>query len=299
MYYRHLFKRPAPFPLYTEEIIDRISLELDNILDLLEWCKEKEEDDSILELFLRIHDYMGVFGRLDLRATWGKYAIQIAEQKGTTGDLGRLYAISMGWLALKRGELELAKRWLTKGLQCIRETKNLELECAAMRFLGRVYLAQGHVDLALEQYTKILPIAKANGFLGLIGGVNSDLSYWEMQHGALEKAEAYAHEAIDMFRKLNDIRAFDRSIMLANILVRQERFSEAEDLIKDKLDYLENRLGQKEAIANAYACLAHIRVYQGNVQEAQSYCNYARQIFDKIGMKKETYPIGLPLVCQD
>ena len=146
---------------------------------------------------------------------------------------------------------------------------------------------------------KILPVARANGFLGLIGGINSDLSYWEMQYGSLEKAEAYVREAIDIFRKLNDIRVFDRSIMLANILVRQERFSAAEDLIKNKLGYLENRLGQKEAIANAYACLAHIRVYQGNVREAQSYCNYARQIFEKIGMKEETYPIGLPVVCQD
>jgi len=89
----------------------------------------------------------------------------------------------------------------------------------------------------------------------------------------------------------------DRSIMKADILVLQGRFTEAEACLLPNFAVVEEVVGQLEAVAHAYACLAHIRAHQGRLAEAEHCCRSAREIYDRIGMQVEVFPIGLPEIC--
>lgn len=298
-YYLERIPRPGPFPLYPEGRVGGVSEELENILDLLEWCKQQGNQSILVELFLRIQDFLGVFGRLELRMVWGEHAIQAARTTGTPADLGRLYALTMGWACIKRGELDQAHEWLDKGLQIIRRSDDQKLECAALRFLGRLTLLGGQAEQARQIYEDVLSIASTERFEGLDAALKSDLAYWEMQYGTLDEAEKYIRESISDFEKLGDsIRVSDRSIMLANILVHQGKCSEAENVLLPNLQRLEEELDQPEAVAAGYACLAHIHAHEGDLNEAIRCCKRARQIYDEVGMQEETFPIGLPRVCQ-
>ncbi len=220
-YYLNYFQRPSPSSPYPRELVSQVNNELDNILDLLEWCQAQQDQGSLLELFLRVQDFLGVFGRLNLRVAWGEHAIRAAKAVGSLADLGRLYAVTMGWAAIKRGELDEAQDWLNKGLEIIRQSGDQKLEGVTLRFLGRLKMAKEQPEQALQIYEDTLAMAKVKGFEGLIARLNSDLAYWEMQYGTLDKAESYIRESIGGFEALNDsVRASDRSIMLANILVR-------------------------------------------------------------------------------
>jgi len=118
---------------------------------------------------------------------------------------------------------------------------------------------------------------------------------WEMQNGTLEEAERHIRQSIKGFEDLDvAVRTSDRSIMFADILVRQGRLCEAEECLLPSLECVERELGQLEAVARGYACVAHIRTHQSNVAEAERRCTHAKQIYDKIGMKQEVFPIGLP-----
>jgi tetratricopeptide (TPR) repeat protein len=204
----------------------------------------------------------------------------------------------MGWVAIKRGELDQARRYIEQGLEDIRQSGDQELECVALRFLGRLEVAEGQPRQALHTYQDALAIAKTEGFEAAATALNSDLAYWEMEYGTLAEAEKYIRAAISGFEELNDIvRASDRSMMLANILVRREKYSEAEKTLLPVLDRIETEVGQLEAVAAGYACLAHIRVHQDRTSEAKECCARSKQIYDKIGMHKERFPIGLPAVC--
>ena len=280
--------------------MDQINAEQENILDLLEWCKEHGDQSSLLELFLRIHNLLGVFGRLDLRVAWGEYAIEAAKAVGTLADLGRLYAVSMGWAAMKRGELNQANSWMERGLQLIRQSGEQELECLVLRFMGRLRNLEGRDEQALQLYQSALAIAQKRDFSGLIAGLNADIAYWEMQHSLLDEAEKHTRESIRGFEDLgDDVRATDRTIMLADILVRQGRFSQAEECLLPCLRRVEEDLGHLEGIAHGYACLAHIRAYQGDLIEAKRCYHYAKQVYDKIGMIVESFPIGLPSIPEE
>jgi LuxR family glucitol operon transcriptional activator len=299
-YYLKYIQRPQPFALYPKELVDRIKAEQENILDLLEWCKEHNDQFCLLEIFLRIQDLLGVFGRLDLRVAWGEYAIEAAKAVDALAALGRLYAVTMGWAALKRGELDQASSWIDKGLQIFRQSGEQELECVAMRFLGRLRQLEGREEQALQIFLDTLAIAEEKHFQGSIAGLNADIAYWEMQHGSLDTAERYMRESIRGFESLGDyVRASDRVIMLADILIRQGKFSDAEECLLPNLEHVEKELGQLEAIAHGYACLAHIRAHQGDIAEARRCCAYAREVYDKIGMKAESFPIGLPSISEE
>ncbi len=298
-YYLTSIPYPSSFPIYTEEIVNLVKTELQNILDLLEWCEGQAKEDFLLKLFLNIHDLLGVFGNLNIRVKWALHAIQAAKVVGTAADLGRLYA-TMGWIDMKRGELDQAHQWLDQALQVIEQSDASELKCVALRFLGRLEGIKGNVKDAQEIRQTALALAKSKGFTGVVSGLNSDLAYWEMNRRNFDKAEEYIREAISGFEDLNDIvRASDRSVMLANILVRKGNYSEAEEVLIPVLNRIEVDLGQLEAIAAGYACLAHIRAQQGNISEAKGCCVRAKQIYDKMGMQEETFPIGLPTVCKE
>jgi tetratricopeptide (TPR) repeat protein len=232
--------------------------------------------------------------------TWGEYAIQAAKALGCLRDLGRLYAIAMGWAAIKRGELDRASEWLDEGLRIIKASNDQELECAVLRLLGRLRNAQGQSKEALRIYQSALTMARARGSASVVAGLNSDLAYWEMRHGTPEEAERYIRESIAEFEDLDDsVRVHDRSIMLANILVHQGKSSEAEEWLLPNLASIEEGFGHREAVAHGYACLAHIRASQGNVSEAKRYCADAREVYERIGMQQETFPIGLPSICEE
>ena len=126
-------------------------------------------------------------------------------------------------------------------MEDIRKSGDQELECAALRFLGRLELAEGKFRQAKHTYQDVIAIAKAEGFEGVLAGQESDLAYWEMKHGTLAEAEKHIREAIRGFEELNDIvRVSDRSMMLANILIRQEKYSEAIDQYLGTTSPLEN-----------------------------------------------------------
>ncbi len=296
-YYLKYIPRPASIQPYSTEIVAQVKNEVHNVLDLLEWCKDQGEQHYLLELFLRIHHLLGVFGYLSTREYWGHHAIQAAKVPGVTAHLGILY-VAMGWLYIKRGDLARARRYLERGITFSRQNNDCEAEYLAMRYLGRLDSLEGDAVRALQTYLNALTMAMAGGYEAVVAGINADLSYWHMQHGTLEEAEKHVKAAIDGFEELNDIvRASDRTIMLANILVRQGKFSEAEKYLLPSLQHLEKDLRQPEAVAAGYACLAHICAEQGNRVEAIKCCNRAEQIYDRIGMREETFPIGLPEIC--
>jgi tetratricopeptide (TPR) repeat protein len=297
-YYLRRFPRPPSFQIYTRDIVIRTKRELDNLFDLLDWCQKQDRQRALLDLFLRIHGLLGVFGDHNRREQWGSAAIAAAEAIGSARDLGVLYAFTVGWLNLKRGDLRRARRYLEKGLASIRQSDDREAECLTLRFLARLEVVEGNAERALQIYQQALSMAEEGGFDGVAAGTDADMAYWHLQHGSLEEAEKRVRTAIDVFEDLDDtIRASDRTIMLANILVRQKRYAEAEEILLPSLERLQE-LDQPEAVAAGCACLAHIRAHQGDEAEAVRFCIQARQIYDRIGAREEIFPIGLPDVCQ-
>ena|GEM_PF-417838 len=276
---------------YREEEVQEIRANLVNIFDALTWCQESKQWKSVIDLVTLVQDYLALAGYWYERVEWGEKAVEAARQINDVKALGFLYADTLGWVALTRGELENAERWVREGLEYARQTGDREVQCMAMRYLSRLARNARDSAGALDWLKQADQIA-AELSDGFKAGVAIDwAAYYDLIEGNLQEAEKWTRKSCDGFRKMHDVvRSARKDVDLARLCLRQERFQEARDLLVEPIHLFE-RLGVRgteDNLAYAHHCLGEIDAKTGHPNQAYLRLQRASDIYRLIG-KESAY----------
>jgi len=271
---------------YREEEIQEIRANLVNIFDVLNWCHESANWQSVIDLVTLLQDYLALAGYWHERIQWGEKAIKAACQINDEKALGFLYVDTLGWVALTRGEPENAERWVREGLEYARKTDDREVQCMAMRYLSRLARNARDSEVALDWLEQAEKMAA-----GLSEGFKAGLAidwalYYDLLEGNLQEAEKWTRKSCDGFRKMNDVvRSARKEVDLARLCLRQERLQEARELLTEPIHLFE-RLGVRgteDNLAYAYHCLGEIDTKTGHPDQAYRRLQRASNIYRVIG----------------
>jgi DNA-binding SARP family transcriptional activator len=120
-------------------------------------------------------------------------------------------------ILLGEGDLVEAQRFALRALEVAQGTHHLQGTCLALNLAGRVALAFGDTDLALERLTAALEVGRTMGGVAATARVLQFLAMAHEAAGQRAQAIAVATEAVELFQKLNHPNAEEISTWLRSL----------------------------------------------------------------------------------
>ena len=164
---------------------------------------------------------------------------------------------------------------------------------ALMNRAGTLRLA-GRAEEAVSDFLRVLALLKGDtGDIPYIRAStlnNLGLAYQDL--GDLDKAEAYAMQALEIIRTLPGMEAEIASSgnNLASLCLRRGRLDEAERWLREAMVYYESPAGEHDPhFANAYATLAALHRRQNRLEEALECYKQAASAVERFFGKNENY----------
>ena len=146
---------------------------------------------------------------------------------------------TLGWVALTRGETDIAAKWVKEGLTYAQRRDDIEVQCMAMRYLSRLARGAGDEKLAVEYLEKAEKLA-ANLSEGFKAAVATDRAFQALDRKDLREAEKWTERSRDGFEKMRDfVRSARKNADLAQIYIEQQKMQEARKLLKKSAEMFE------------------------------------------------------------
>ena len=210
--------------------------------------------------------------------------------------LARRYADSR----FRQGRLDDALRWAELAARYAEESVDKGTLAAAYEVLNHVYAGSGRREplpygrLALQAYTEL-------GDLRHQGWCLNNLAAQDVTAGRWNESLADFRRAADLFHRIGDTAAEGNAIYnRAEILVRQRRYAEAQDLLPDVLR-IARAVEDDELVALAQREYARVLAGSGDVDQAVTLLGDARVRFEALDEPEEITATDLALaeVLQD
>ena len=261
-------------------------LELINILASLDWCYNVGEWHIVVELMKTLTYFMGTRGYWRERIQYGQVALKAAKHLGNDESVAWIN-IMLSWIYLNQSNCEDAEACAKTSESLFKKVEDWVHVCEALRLLGKVARVRGEVSKARELAEKALEVARVSDNENGINGAHCDLGDLALQQGNYVEAERLYREALRGFEKLgNQERIASRHIDLGNATFSQNRLDEAYEHYKVGLA-LSQRIGRQDNIACAQYGLAHVGERADDFSSALELAHSAREIFERLGMRKE------------
>jgi predicted ATPase/transcriptional regulator with XRE-family HTH domain len=252
--------------------INRISTELNNIREALDWALERDEVDLALRLSSSLHMYWYVRGSVPEGARWMEAAIARAralQQRGGAVEArwlakGLQYAGYMEFSGYAR--LTRARALYEESLALHEQLDDPQLRGAALNGLGLVARMQGRIAEARELHQQARRFFEQAGFAHGIVRTRTNLALVALASGDLEEAATTLRACIAEYRALGDQeRAATNLALLAEALEAMERFDEAAATYQEGI-VTQQILGSERGQAECTLRLGRIHLRQGRVQ---------------------------------
>jgi len=107
----------------------------------------------------------------------------------------------LGWFWITRSHLSEGRRWVEAALAIAAGAPSLERGLGAL-IGGQIALQQGDVTRSREWHEVALSVARADGHLGLVGNILSDLANVALLEGDGDRAEALCEESLALRRQI-------------------------------------------------------------------------------------------------
>lgn len=164
-----------------------------------------------------------------------------------------------------------AGRWFDRALESF-ESSRLKDSVLKARILGHranLHYVAGEAGEAIAAYQAAIDAAENVLDMPALAGIYEGLALSFQQTGQVSRALSYAQRSLRIFETLEDVRmSAQLRNNMAEMLLRQGRFSEAERLFREGADQLE-RINERELLPSLLAGAAESALEGGALDRAQ------------------------------
>ena len=195
------------------------------------------------------------------------------------GNLGLIYQA--------RGDLDAAEQMHKKSLAIEEKLGRLEGMATDYGNLGIIYEVRGDLNAAEQMHKKAFDIFEKLGALEKQASVLGNLAIVYQTRGDLDAAEQMLKKSLAIDEKLGRLEGMANQYgNLGNVYRAQGELDAAEQMHKKSLA-IDEKLGRLEGMASDYGNLGNIAKQRGDLQQARALWNQSRDLFARIGMKRE------------
>jgi predicted ATPase len=170
-----------------------------------------------------------------------------------------------GLLAHRLGDYGHAETLMRERLALARQLEDAEGVASSMVGMGMNAQGLGDQERAAASYAEGAELARAGGYLWVLGIATNNLADLALEQGDYAKAATLQEESLGLFRQLGDERKIAEGLVgLGVVASRQGRRHEAAYLLRESLEYAEALVDKEIAIW----CLEELAALAGSGGEA-------------------------------
>ncbi|MBI4727047.1 tetratricopeptide repeat protein [candidate division TA06 bacterium] len=193
------------------------------------------------------------------------------------------------------GDWDKALEYQKKALSMYEKMKNKYKIPFSYTNLGKIYFLKGDHSLAKEYYQKGIEIVEERKITGILPELYYGLGELSLRLNDLEKALILAKKALECASKEEDKLQIGCANRLLGIICREERkWQEAQKWLEESIAIFE-RLRVPYELGQGYLEIGRLERDRGNIQLSQDFFKRAREIFEKLGAKKDLEKINKEL----
>lgn len=174
--------------LMSTRDLARVDPEWPNLLNVLAWADQKEQDRALIELMMLLVHYMDRRGLFSTRLYYAEKAAEAAGRMEQGADEGRFRIDALGWTLMEEGRFTDAEEEIRKGLsiaqdlgaEAIDDTNDL-IALAHTR-LARVYLEQGKLEEASAEMVEAVSVPRRSVVQSHVSMTAGDLAHRNGDH---------------------------------------------------------------------------------------------------------------------
>lgn len=276
---------PALRGSHQERWLERLSLELDNLRAVMEWCRSAVGDS---EIGLRIAGALGMFW--DVRGFWREGLQWIEDFLAKAGHApGSVRARALNWaatLAYRQGDYARVRTMSAQAFELGRAAGDRWNSALALHYLGHVAQVDGDFDAAATRLSESVDLFRADGDQwGLAYSLNC-LADVARNRGALDDARVLFEEAVGIWRAIRNTWGLALSLHnLGHVVLRRGDYQKAGEMFAESLLHMQ-ALGSKFMAYNI-AALAAAAAGAGKYQQAARLFGSADTMLKQVGLSLE------------
>lgn len=267
--------------------LNTVAPEIDNILNIIDWCNEDNLLDTSIKMTLQVEFYIWSIGRWE---EWMKY-IELAKEASiiigdelSEAELLVLLASMKDFL----DDIDEGIIYVNRAIRIYREHNNQKGLALSLWRLGSLKIHQEDYESAMESLNEGLVIAERVGDKRNFIRIQRRIAVLEMKSGNLESAR-------NLLEKAKQLREEDGELssglgynyrLLGQVAFLEGRYETALDYYQQSLE-----MGEKtnlSGVADAKYCLAELHYKLGNNALAHTLGDEAVTFYKRMGMKRET-----------
>ncbi len=259
--------------------LDRMEDEHDDIREALNWARSGGDAAVGLRLAAGMGGIWTIRGYESEGRQWLESLLALA---ATAGDDVRAHGLrAIGILAMRQGEVAVARSYLDQALALARECGDRHGEAEALEKLGGVALMGGEVELASSVYQEALGIFRELGEARAEATTLARMGNIAIASRDHERARTLLMQSLAIRRELGNVLGIAEALFqLGGVAANRRRFDEARPLFEEALAIARPQ-GWNVVVAPVLNSLGYIEQEEGD-QTA------ARELFDEaLGINRE------------
>ena len=278
--------------------------ELFNILSVLEWCWNHDENLVAAFLLDGIDYYLIVRNYWNEALRLGQRAIDIANRIGDKESAALFKMQPVSFIMRYRGDLVSAESLLVDAIGVFESVGNESRLMHAKRNLGRVYLEDGNFDCAEGLFCECFTYAEMLGDWDFILLLTYNMAWAVLGKEDLDKAWELCVGVLDIARQLDAAGQFVAGHLsglynaLGEVALRRSDLQIASYYGMQALEQA-RRIGRLDVIANNLKWLAHVEMRQGDFGVAQQRLVEAKEHYQRLDIPSRVEEIGTLLAQLD
>lgn len=245
------FNRMVEFYIEAVERVGKsgykpLAAELDNIVFALETAQTRGLNSALLRgalLSFQMLDTLGLYSPVD---RFAQPALEGAHQLEDGARLAKLLFVLTQIESLSRMRYEDAQRYGKQALAITREIGDWDLAGETLVLLAGVAWSKGQAEQEAAYFAEAETLAREHGAGWALARLNRERGFRALWRGELEYAEASERAFLEFVRRRNDAEWIWKALdELAYVLLRQERYAEAEACYTESISIAEQAHGFK------------------------------------------------------
>jgi len=270
------------------EQFDRIESDLPNYRAAFAWLLEAAPDDA-LRLADALRDFW--FARGYLHEGRGWFAAALATDAEDDALRARILSAA-SILASLQADWPETRRLAEESTRVSAALGDPTAVAQSLLTLGRVYLAEGAPDRALELFDEADAVATAAGAFRMVGMARFNSGYLELERGDYTAAQKRFESAHALFREIDNTHGAARSLAaLGAIALHDDRFADAVEPLRESIA-LARTMGDRENMAWALELLGVARS-ASDAQLSAQLLGAAEALRELLGTKLEGIELAL------
>jgi serine phosphatase RsbU (regulator of sigma subunit) len=219
----------------------------------------------------------------DLVYKYGEQGLKLCRKYDMQLKSADIY-VAVGTTFKNQDKLDTAEICQRTALEIYKEQKYNKGISRALNNLGIIEKQRGNYGRSLEYYFQSLePLDKVKDKADIARVyTNIGIVYKHLKN--YEKAIEYQKMCIELYSQLKDTLKIAKALSNLGVVYREQgKLDEAKEILKEALQYIVRKGGEKQSRGTLYESLGNISALQKDHHMAQDYYQKAREIYEDLG----------------